>query len=141
MLLPVPCVSVICAAAWNPVCLWEDEGQKILRKSGNYFGIIFLFAVGAALGGHMIGYIGARTIWISHHLLLISFLCMFIKEERRNIPRSYRRNRRFVKICKTSAKKQKMWNIFWRMISVPRLRRKSKKNCNEKYYSAFYIVP
>ena len=42
-----------------------------------------------------------------------------------------------MKICKTSAKKQKMWNIFWRMISVPRLRSKSKKNCNEKYYSAF----
>ena len=60
-----------------------------------------------------------------------------LKKKRRNIPRSYRRNGRFVKICKTSAKKQKMWNIFWRMISVPRLRSKSKKNCNEKYYSAF----
>ena len=60
--------------------------KKILRKSGNYFGIIFLFAVGAALGGHMIGYIGARTIWISCIILLISFLCMFIKEEKKEHP-------------------------------------------------------
>ena len=45
-----------------------------------------VFAVGAALGGHMIGYIGARTIWISCIILLISFLCMFIKEEKKEHP-------------------------------------------------------
>ena len=64
----------------------KTKDKKILRKSGNYFGIIFLFAVGAALGGHMIGYIGARTIWISCIILLISFLCMFIKEEKEEHP-------------------------------------------------------
>ena len=64
----------------------KTKDKKILRKSGNYFGIIFLFAVGAALGGHMIGYIGARTIWISCIILLISFLCMFIKEEKKEHP-------------------------------------------------------
>ena len=64
----------------------KTKDKKILRKSGNYFGIIFLFAVGAALGGHMMGYIGARTIWISCIILLISFLCMFIKEEKEQHP-------------------------------------------------------
>ena len=64
----------------------KTKDKKILRKSGNYFGIIFLFAVGAELGGHMIGYIGARTIWISCIILLISFLCMFIKEEKKEHP-------------------------------------------------------
>ncbi len=34
----------------------------------------------------MIGYIGARTIWISCIILLISFLCMFIKEEKKEHP-------------------------------------------------------
>ena len=63
----------------------KTKDKKILRKSGNYFGIIFLFAVGAALGGHM-SYIGARTIWISCIILLISFLCMFIKEEKKEHP-------------------------------------------------------
>ena len=57
----------------------KTKDKKILRKSGYYFGIIFLFAVGAALGGHMIKYIGAKTIWISCTILLISF---FIKEEK-----------------------------------------------------------
>ena len=80
MLLPVPCVSVICAAAWNP-CV--PMGRRRTKKS---YGNIFLFAVGAALGGHMIGYIGARTIWISCIILLISFLCMFIKEEKKEHP-------------------------------------------------------
>jgi len=64
----------------------KTKDKKILRKSGYYFGIIFLFAVGAALGGHMIGYIGAKTIWISCTILLISFLCMFIKEEKEEHP-------------------------------------------------------
>ena len=73
------CMESLCAYG-------KTKDKKILLKSGNYFGIIFLFAVGAALGGHMIGYIGARTIWISCIILLISFLCMFIKEEKKEHP-------------------------------------------------------
>ena len=64
----------------------KTKDKKILKKSGYYFGIIFLFAIGAALGGHMIKYIGAKTIWISCLILLISFLCMFIKEEKEEHP-------------------------------------------------------
>lgn len=64
----------------------KTKDKKILRKTGNYFGIILLFAIGAALGGHLISYIGAKTIWISCIILLISFLCMFIKEEREEHP-------------------------------------------------------
>ena len=64
----------------------KTKDKKILQKSGYYFGIIFLFAIGAALGGHMIKYIGAKTIWISCLILLISFLCMFIKEEKKEHP-------------------------------------------------------
>ena len=64
----------------------KTKDKKILQKSGYYFGIIFLFAIGAALGGHMIKYIGAKAIWISCLILLISFLCMFIKEEKEEHP-------------------------------------------------------
>ncbi len=47
----------------------KTKDKKILRKSGNYFGIIFLFAVGAALGGHMIGYIrGEDHLDLLHHI-------------------------------------------------------------------------
>lgn len=34
----------------------------------------------------MIKYIGAKTIWISCLILLISFLCMFIREEKKEHP-------------------------------------------------------
>ena len=64
----------------------RTRDKKILRKSGNYFGIILLFAIGAALGGHLINCIGAQTIWISCIILLLSFLCMFIKEEKEEHP-------------------------------------------------------
>ena len=64
----------------------KTKDKKVLQKSGYYFGIILLFAIGAALGGHMIKYIGAKTIWISCTILLISFLCMFIKEEKEEHP-------------------------------------------------------
>lgn len=64
----------------------KTKDKKILRKSGYYFGIIFLFAVGAALGGHLISYVGAKTIWVSCGILLISFLVMFIKEEKEEHP-------------------------------------------------------
>ena len=45
-----------------------------------YFGIIFLFALGAGLGGVMSMHaaIGIRAIWVSCVLLLISFGLMFI---------------------------------------------------------------
>ena len=86
-----PYASTMCIgnmrSGMESLCAYgKTKDKKILRKSGNYFGIIFLFAVGAALGGHMIGYIGARTIWISCIILLISFLCMFIKEEKKEHP-------------------------------------------------------
>ncbi len=59
----------------------RTRDRHILHKSFSYLGIIVLFAFGAALGGHFIPSIAARTIWISCGLLVVSFLFMFIKEE------------------------------------------------------------
>ena len=59
----------------------RTRDKHILRKAFSYLGIIILFAVGAALGGHFIPVIAARTIWISCGLLIVSFLFMFIREE------------------------------------------------------------
>ncbi len=55
--------------------------QQVLKKAGRYFTVIFLFAVGAGLGGLMIPYLGAHTIWISCILLTICFGLMFVKED------------------------------------------------------------
>ena len=59
----------------------RTRDKHILHKAFSYLGIIILFAVGAALGGHFIPVIAARTIWISCGLLIVSFLFMFIREE------------------------------------------------------------
>ena len=68
------CVESLCAYG-------RTRDKHILRKAFSYLGIIILFAVGAALGGHFIPVIAARTIWISCGLLIVSFLFMFIREE------------------------------------------------------------
>lgn len=68
------CVESLCAYG-------RTRDKHILQKAFSYLGIIILFAVGAALGGHFIPVIAARTIWISCGLLIVSFLFMFIREE------------------------------------------------------------
>lgn len=55
--------------------------KKALHKAVHYFGIILLFAIGAAFGGHFITLYGLHAIWISCGLLFVSFLLMFIREE------------------------------------------------------------
>ena len=59
----------------------KTRNKEILYKSSHYFGIIFLFAIGAGIGSLFIPKLGMHTIWLSSGLLLISFLLMFIKEE------------------------------------------------------------
>lgn len=57
------CVESLCAYG-------RTRDKHILQKAFSYLGIIILFAVGAALGGHFIPVIAARTIWISCGLLI-----------------------------------------------------------------------
>lgn len=51
-----------------------------LEKVRYYFGIIFLFAVGAGIGGNLSILYGIKVIWISCALLTVSFFLMFKKE-------------------------------------------------------------
>ena len=50
-----------------------------LRKALHFFGIIFIFAIGAGLGGILSGIMGIRTIWLSVVILLAVTLIM-VKE-------------------------------------------------------------
>lgn len=59
----------------------QTHNKQTLYKSFHYFGIIFLFALGAGLGNAFILPLGMHTIWISCLLLFISFSVMFIQEE------------------------------------------------------------
>ncbi len=50
-----------------------------LKKALYYFGVIFVFALGAGTGGVLSGLFGIRSIWFSCATLLFAFLAMFIK--------------------------------------------------------------
>ena len=60
---------------------WKTQNRTNLQKSFCYWGIILMFAIGAALGVFCVAAFGARAIWISCLLLSVSFLFMFAKED------------------------------------------------------------
>ena len=60
----------------------QNHNKQMLYKSFHYFGIIFLFALGAGIGSRFIPILGMHTIWISCLLLLVGFIVMFKQEER-----------------------------------------------------------
>ena len=58
----------------------QDKKTEQLKQAAYYFGIIFLFAIGAGLGGNLTERFGIHMIWISCILLGLSFLLMFENE-------------------------------------------------------------
>ncbi len=54
----------------------RDKNKESLYKALHFFGIIFIFAIGAGLGGVLSGYLGIRTIWLSVLILLIAISMM-----------------------------------------------------------------
>lgn len=58
----------------------RERKPEHLRRSMYYFGIIFLFAIGAGIGGILSAKYGIHMIWISCGLLSISFLLMFLEK-------------------------------------------------------------
>ena len=63
-------------------CIWRKSHEPHAKdRMVRYFGIIFLFALGAGLGSKSAAQLGGRAIWISCCFLLVSFALMFIREE------------------------------------------------------------
>ena len=66
----------------DSLCAWLVGGNaKAFGKAVHYFAIIFLFALGAALGSVALNFCGAKAIWFSCLLLTVSFCLMFLKED------------------------------------------------------------
>lgn len=66
----------------------KTRNKRILYKAFHYFGVIFLFALGAGLGSRLIMAWGLKTIWASCVLLLVSFSLMFIRETEAEIDKN-----------------------------------------------------
>lgn len=63
-------------------CIWRKSHEPHAKdRMVRYFGIIFLFALGAGLGSKSAAQLGGRAIWLSCCFLLVSFTLMFIREE------------------------------------------------------------
>ena len=59
----------------------REKQHGALKKAEHYYGIIFIFAIGAGIGGICSLHIGIRAIWISS--ILLAIVCaMMIKEHR-----------------------------------------------------------
>ena len=58
----------------------RNHKKQQLEQVGHYFGVIFLFAVGAGIGGNLSIHYGVPVIWGSCILLLISFCLMFAEQ-------------------------------------------------------------
>ena len=56
---------------------WDSGDRTALRKAGQYFAVILIFALGAGSGGAASHFLGTRAIWCSCLLLAVSFLLMF----------------------------------------------------------------
>ena len=75
------CIGNVRSAMESLYTFCRKREPKMLKKTLRYWEIILLFALGAGLGGHFSSVFGAKTIWFSCALLLISFFLMFIREE------------------------------------------------------------
>ena len=75
------CIGNIRSAMESLCAYIRTHNPEPLHKVFCYFGIIFMFAFGAGLGGYLLPRFGMHTIWFSCALLTFSFLLMFIKEE------------------------------------------------------------
>lgn len=59
----------------------REKQHGALKKAAHYYGIIFIFAIGAGVGGICSLHIGIRAIWISS--ILLAIVCaMMIKEHK-----------------------------------------------------------
>ncbi|MGN0975060.1 MAG: YoaK family protein [Gemmiger sp.] len=68
----------------------QTHNRRTLHEALHYFGVILLFAFGAALGGRLALRWGLRAIWTSCALLLAGFSLMFFQEEREEHPQLLR---------------------------------------------------
>lgn len=70
-------------SATDSLCAYFGSGKsEDIQKAMNYFGVILLFALGAGTGSRLVALYKMKAIWACCLLLSVSFLLMFVGEER-----------------------------------------------------------
>ena len=60
----------------------RDHNKESLKKALHYYGIIFMFAIGAGVGATVSTHYGVKSIFASAILLLIGFFIMLDNDEK-----------------------------------------------------------
>ena len=76
------CIGNLRSGTESLCAYFRSKDKAILKKALTYFAVIGVFAVGAGVGSLVTNAIGLKTIWVCCVLLSISFLMMFISEEK-----------------------------------------------------------
>ena len=82
----LPCATTMCIgnmrSATELLCKYRATKDKAIgRKSAQYYLVILIFAIGAAVGAMVSGWLHEEAIWIAGGLLLIGFVLMFVRED------------------------------------------------------------
>lgn len=82
----LPCATTMCIgnmrSATEMLCKFHITKEASLwKKSKQYYLVIFIFAVGAAIGALMSFQFQEHAIWLAAVLLLVGFVLMFIRED------------------------------------------------------------
>ena len=70
------CIGNLRSGTESLAIYFRERQAGALKKALHYYGIIFVFAVGAGLGGIVSVSVGLPAIWVSPVLLTAAFLLM-----------------------------------------------------------------
>ena len=73
------CIGNLRSATEMLYRFFHSKDVTFLEKSMRYYGVITIFAMGAAAGSFLTPYLKEKTIWVSCALLIIVFFIMFIQ--------------------------------------------------------------
>ena len=82
----IPCATTMCIgnmrSATEMLSRYHiTKDPELKRKAKHYYFIIFVFAVGAAVGAVLSKAIGDHAIWLAAALMFVGFVLMFVKSE------------------------------------------------------------
>ncbi|WP_124066771.1 YoaK family protein [Clostridium sp. E02] len=73
------CIGNLRSATEMLYRFFHTKDVSFLEKSMRYYGVITIFAMGAAVGSFLTPYLKEKTIWVSCTLLMVVFCIMFIQ--------------------------------------------------------------